>query len=179
MSEPTAYVEHSSESLHVDRYEAWWIRITLLVIVVMILAIVVSSFAYGIQLPGVAGRIDPNTLDEPGSPFAEPGLRELAPGKYEAYMVAQAWAFTPGLITVPAGSEVTFYATSRDIQHGLKIVDTNVNFMVLPGQISTLKATFNSPGTHNIICHEYCGIAHHTMFGQIIVEAAPEAASTN
>ena len=118
----------------------------------------------------------PTTWTLAGSPFAEPGLRELAPGRYEAYIVAQAWAFNPATITVPQGADVTFYVTSRDIQHGFKVVDTNINMMVLPGQISTLRRTFDTPGTYNIICHEYCGIAHHTMYGQIIVEPPDGAA---
>jgi cytochrome c oxidase subunit 2 len=179
MSEPTSAIEPSPEpQLHVESYEAWWIRVSMIIIVVFVLAIIVASVAFNIQVPGVGGRIDPNALDAPGSPFANPGLRELAPGKYEAYIVAQAWVFNPSPINVPVGSEVTFYVTSRDIQHGFKIVNTNVNFMALPGQISTLTARFNTPGTYNILCHEYCGLAHHLMFGQLIVEdSAGEAVS--
>jgi cytochrome c oxidase subunit 2 len=52
--------------------------------------------------------------------------------------------------------------------------------MLLPGQISTLTATFDKPGTYNVICHEYCGaggptIGHHTMYGQIVVDEATSA----
>lgn len=177
MSEPTAAANTQEPTLHIDVYEAWWIRVSLIVMVVFGLAIGISSFAYGFQVPGVGGRIDPTKLDAPGSPFAQPGIRELAPGKYEAYVVAQVWAFNPNPITVPAGSEVTFFVTSRDIQHGFKVMDTNINMMVLPGQISTLKTRFDTPGTHNLICHEYCGVNHHIMFGQIVVEPAPESAS--
>jgi cytochrome c oxidase subunit 2 len=80
---------------------------------------------------------------------------------------------------IPAGSQVTFYATSMDVQHGFKITETNINMMVLPGQVSTLTTRFDKPGTYNVICHEYCGAGatgsivgtgHHTMYGQIIVE---------
>lgn len=178
MSEPTTAVEQSPEpQLHVETYEAWWIRISLVMIVVFVLSIITASVAFNIQVPGVGGRIDPNALDAPGSPFANPGLRELAPGKYEAYIIAQAWSFNPSPITVPAGSEITFYVTSRDIQHGFKIANTNVNFMALPGQISTLRAKFDTPGAYNIICHEYCGLAHHLMFGQLVVQGeTPETA---
>ncbi|HHY58317.1 MAG TPA: cytochrome C oxidase subunit II, partial [Chloroflexi bacterium] len=110
--------------------------------------------------------------------------RELAPGKYEVYMVAQTWNFLPDKLEVPAGSEVTFHVTARDVIHGIKIAGTNVNMMALPGQVSTLKATFDKPGTYNYICHEYCGyvagapIGHHTMYGQITVLPADGAAET-
>lgn len=168
-------VDNNLPNLHVDRYESIWIRMTLGMLVIFTIAVVVSSFAWGIQLPGVYQRIDPATLTDPSSPFANPGLRELAPGKYEAYMTAQVWSFSPAEVRVPVGSEVTFYVTARDVQHGFKIMETNVNMMVLPGQISTLKATFEEPGTFNLVCHEYCGsggptIGHHTMYAQIIVE---------
>lgn len=180
-----AAAENNMPTLHVDRYEAIWIRISLIALVVFTIFIVLSGFAWGIQLPGTYQRIDPATLNDPGSPFAEPGLRELAPGKYEAYMTAQVWSFSPSEIRIPVGSEVTFYVTARDVQHGFKIAKTNINMMLLPGQISTLKAVFEEAGTYNLICHEYCGaggptIGHHTMYAQIIVEdgdAEGEAAS--
>lgn len=165
-------------ALHVDKWEGLWIRISFVMIAFFITAITIAAVAMNITVPGVGGRIDPNALDAPGSPFAEPGLRELAPGKYEAHIVAQAWAFTPASITIPAGSELTFYVTSRDIQHGFKVIDTNINMMVLPGQIATLRTVFDKPGTYNYVCHEYCGLAHHTMFGQIIVEPAGGAQDT-
>ena len=162
-------------TLHVDRYEALWIRISLITSTIFVIAIAVAGFAWGIQVPGAYQRIDPKTLNDPGSPFATPGLRELAPGKYEAYMTAQVWSFTPSELHIPVGAEVTFYVTARDVIHGFKIAETNINMMVLPGQISTLKATFTKAGTYNLFCHEYCGaggptIGHHTMYGQIFVE---------
>ncbi|HUF70564.1 MAG TPA: hypothetical protein VMM79_18085 [Longimicrobiales bacterium] len=42
--------------------------------------------------------------------------------------------------------------------------------MLIPGQVSRNTYTFDEPGEHLIICHEYCGIAHHAMFGRVIVE---------
>ena len=162
-------------ALHVDKYESLWLKISFVIMGVFFLSVIVSSLAIGIQLPGAYARINPNTLHEPGSPYADPGLRELAPGKYEAYFRSQIWSFVPNEITVPAGSEVTFYVTSQDVQHGFKITETNVNVMVLPGQVSTLKHTFNEPGEYQIICHEYCGQLHHTMYATIYVEGDGEA----
>jgi cytochrome c oxidase subunit 2 len=166
-----------SEMLHVDRYESAWMRLSFAVLVVFFVAIVFSSFSVGFQVPGVYQRIDPATLLNEDSPFANPTLRELAPGKYEVYIRAQIWSFAPSEIRVPAGSTVTFYATSLDVQHGIKLSETNINMMILPGQVSTLKATFNEPGSYNFVCHEYCGVMHHTMYGRVIVEPVPESDS--
>jgi cytochrome c oxidase subunit II len=165
--------------IHVDRYEQAWIRITVFILVIFFVALMVAGVANGIQVPGAYQRVDPQTVRNPGSPWAEPGLRELAPGKYEAYVLAQIWSFVPGAIEVPTGSEITFYVTSPDVQHGFSIVGTNINMMVLPGQVGKMTARFDKPGVYDVICHEYCGALHHTMYGQIIVggEAAAAAQS--
>jgi len=60
--------------------------------------------------------------------------------------------------------------TSVDVIHGFKIQGTTVNRMVIPGQVTRARYTFNRPGTYLFVCHEYCGINHHNMFGRIIVE---------
>jgi cytochrome c oxidase subunit II len=166
-----------TELPHVDRYEGAWMRISAVVLAIFFISIIVAAFAGGFQLPGVYERVDPTKLYEPGSPFAEPGLRELAPGKYELYIRAQIWSFVPDEVHIPAGSEVTFYATSQDVLHGVKLQDTNINMMILPGQISKLTHRFDTPGTYEFICHEYCGQLHHTMYGRIIVEAEQVAAN--
>lgn len=167
--------------MHIDKYERNFVGLSVVLLIIFFLAVTIGASANGIQLPSPELIVDPKTVATPGvSPFGDPveeRIHELAPGKYEVYILAQAWKFSPGSvsygeppITVPAGSTVTFYVTSKDIQHGFRIDNTNVSFMVLPGQVSKLTATFDEPGTYNIVCHEYCGSAHHTMFGQIIVE---------
>ncbi len=178
MSEPTGIEQSNLPNLHVDWYEAAWIRVSLFMMVIFLLAVIAASTAFGIQVPGAYSRIKPDEIMAPGSPFADPGLRELAPGKYEVYIRAATWSFTPSEIRIPVGSTITFYITSLDVQHGFKIMDTNINMMVLPGQISTLTTIFDKPGTYNLICHEYCGaanatIGHHTMYGQLFVEETP------
>jgi heme/copper-type cytochrome/quinol oxidase subunit 2 len=121
-------------------------------------------------------EMDPAKLAELADSIKAQGViqpivaRELAPGKFEARLLAQTWSFKPNEIKVKAGSKVTFYVTSKDVMHGFHIDETNVNFMIIPGQVSKLSHTFDKPGTYKIICHEYCGIGHQTMFAQIIVE---------
>ncbi|HFE66111.1 MAG TPA: cytochrome C oxidase subunit II, partial [Chloroflexi bacterium] len=109
----------------------------------------------------------------PPSPWGAPvdeRVRELAPNKYEAYILAQTWTFLPNRITVPVGSTVTFYVTSKDVQHGFNIQQTNVNMMVVPGEVSTLTLTFDEPGEYTFVCNEYCGVGHQTMYGTVVVE---------
>ena len=159
-------------SMHIDPYERTWMIVSAILLVGFLTAISVAGFAMGIQLPNPERRVDPQTdATDPNSPWYKDnvGLRELAPGKYEVYILAQTWQFTPNEITVPAGSTLTFYVTSRDLQHGFKLENTNVNMMIIPGQVSKLSVTLDNPGEYNFICHEYCGTGHAIMFGKVIV----------
>ncbi len=157
--------------IHVHTYEKWWIGLSLAMLVVFAIAVGVAGFVLGFQVPEPAGRVDPNTVAKTG-PFANPGLRQLAPGKYEAYIRAQAspWKFVPDKLELPAGATVTFYVTSVDVQHGFRIDGTNANVMVLPGQIAKTTTTFTKTGTYYYICSEYCGVGHQNMFGTIVVK---------
>ena len=97
-------------------------------------------------------------------------MREIVAGEqYSVYIVSKRFFYEPSNVEVPAGAEVTFYVTSTDVQHGFKIQDTNVNFMVIPGEVSKLTHTFDDPGTYDYICTEYCGLGHAVMFGSVTV----------
>ncbi len=157
--------------IEIDPYEKTWMRISLGLLVVFIIMVGVAGYALGFQLPASETRVNPQTVaTDPNSPWSNPGLRELAPGKYEVYSVAQSWLFNPRELTVPVGSTVTFYVTSKDVQHGFKIQDTNINMQIIPGYVSTLTHVFDKPGEYPYICTEYCGSGHAAMFGKIIVE---------
>lgn len=159
---------NSKPTLHINPYERTWLIVSAAVLVGFMIAITVSSFALGIQPASPESRVDPNTVAKTG-PFANPGLRQLSDGKYEVYIVASVWRFNPAEITVPVGSEVTFYVTSIDVQHGFKLQGTNVNMQIVPGQVSKLTHIFNQAGTYEYICHEYCGAGHAAMAGRVIV----------
>jgi cytochrome c oxidase subunit 2 len=150
-------------------YELAWILPSIAIPVGMLVALTVTAFGAGVHVPSVAGRVDPLRVTET-APFDKLGVTQIAPGQYEVRMLAQIWAFTPAEIRVPAGSTVHFWVTSKDVVHGLFISRANVNVMVLPGQIAHVEAHFDTPGEYPMLCHEYCGIAHHTMAGKVIVE---------
>lgn len=158
-----------SDGLHIERYERNWIWVGIITLVIFAAAILIAGFALGFQVPGDYQRVDPQTVAQQG-PFADPGIREVSPGNYEAWIIARTWTFTPKDITVPVGSKITFYVTSVDVQHGFKLEGTNINMMVVPGQVSTLEASFDTPGVYDYICTEFCGAGHAAMFGSLTVE---------
>src|SRR5947199_9992978 len=151
-------------------WELAWILPSIALPVGMLAALAVTAFGAGINVAGDRGRIDPTKVAEHAL-FREPGVAELAPGQYDVRMTGQIWAFAPNEVRVLAGSTVHFWATSKDLVHGLFVPRRNVNVMLLPGQISAAQARFDTPGAYPIIWHEYCGLAHHTMAGKISVEA--------
>lgn len=150
----------------IDRLERYFIWAAAVVMVVFVATVTVSAFVWGIQLPNPTGRVDPKALT---APFDKPELREIAPGEYEVVMTAEQFQFLPRAVTVPAGSTVHFKITSKDVIHGFQIPGRAVNVMIIPGQVSEVTAKFDKAGEYLYICHEYCGLAHHAMFGKITV----------
>ncbi|MBW2712219.1 MAG: cytochrome C oxidase subunit II [Deltaproteobacteria bacterium] len=91
-----------------------------------------------------------------------------APGS-DVYLQAQMWQYTP-IIKLKLGQEYRLHLSSLDLQHGFSLQPLNMNFQILPGWDHVLTITPTSTGTFPIICNEFCGIGHHGMTGQIIVE---------
>jgi cytochrome c oxidase subunit II len=155
--------------MKIEKYERYLMIATLSFIVIAVVALILSMARYHVSLPTAAGRIDPNAIDQT-APFNSPGLHARADGEYDLVLIAQAWAWTPTDVHIPKDAKVHILATSRDVQHGLRIPGTNVNAMVLPGLITKVDVTFDEVNTFTLLCHEYCGIGHQTMGTHIIVE---------
>jgi cytochrome c oxidase subunit II len=155
--------------MKVHTYEKAFLAVGLVLLAGCALALVYASVVHGLHLPGDSGRIRPDQVYQT-PPFHEPGVRQIGPGRYEVVMVGQAWSFNPAEIRVPVGALVTFTATSLDVLHGLHVEGTRLNMMLIPGQISQMNYTFREPGERLIICHEFCGVGHHFMYGRVIVE---------
>ena len=150
-------------------YEKAFLVLGALMLVSVLSALAYATVGMGIDLPTRAGEIDPTTV-RTTPPFDEPGVRQTGADSYEVVILGQMWAFQPPEIHVPAGARVKIRATSADVIHGLAIEGTRVNLMLIPGQVTELEYTFDEPGEHLIICHEYCGRGHQEMGGKVIVE---------
>lgn len=155
----------------VERYEKIFMNISGLFLLAAVVALVISVTGNHASLPEPAGRLDPDDV-RTTAPFDEPGVVQTGDDEYRVVYVAQAWRWEPAEVTVPAGAEITFTVTSTDVIHGFFIPETQANAMVIPGQVTEFTITFDEPGVHSLICHEYCGIGHQDMGGRITVEAA-------
>ena len=160
--------------MNIHTYEKLWLVAALVLIVAFIATVTYGSVGLGIAMVGdQEDPVDPSALSEDDR-FSEPRVEQVGENEYEAYVRAQTFVFRPDPIEVPAGSEVTFYVTSPDVIHSFSVVGTNINTMVIPGEVSKMTVEFDEPGEYGIVCNEYCGNAHHTMEGKLIVHPEDE-----
>jgi cytochrome c oxidase subunit 2 len=160
-------------SMGIDPYERNWMRLSVVLLFVFFATVSVAGFAMGFQLNGAESEVDPRTVLDT-EPWASPGLRQISDDQFEAFVVSKTWAFEPRELEVPVGATIDIYVTSPDLQHGFKVTDTNINMMVVPGQVSKVTYTFEEVGEFPYICHEYCGRGHAAMFGVVNVVSAAE-----
>ena len=144
-----------------DKSEKIALTLSLVLLSIFFGAIVYASMARNIEVPTCITDVEP---------FLSDTLFQTGPKEYELQMVARMWAFQPSVVRLPKGSTVNMYLTSQDIIHGFKIQQKNVNLMAAPGAINYIKVTFDEAGEYNFACHEFCGAAHHTMAGRIVID---------
>jgi cytochrome c oxidase subunit 2 len=119
------------------------------------------------------------------------GVRSVAAqGEVKEITVsAKKYEFGPTEIRVKAGTRVRLVVTSADREHGIEIspvadgadkkagpglkFDASVSkpeFKLAQGQAVPIEFTAELPGTYSFKCSVLCGVGHHNMKGQIIVE---------
>jgi len=153
----------------IDTYEKGFLGLGAILLVACLGALAYASTVMHIHLPGDEGTLDPvMVLSTP--PFDNLGVHPVGENEYDVVFVGQVWVFRPAELRVPVGAKLNFIGTAADVLHGFHVAGTRVNMMLIPGQISRNTYTFKEPGEYLILCHEYCGVGHHTMFGRIIVE---------
>lgn len=156
--------------MHFHRLEKIWLSIGIAMLAVFLIVIGTMAFSMGMAPPsGHHHKIDPTKVSET-APFDQPGLKQVGDNHYEAVLIAYAFGFEPHVLEVPVGATVDFLVTSPDVVHGFAIVGTNVNLMVVPGEVSHISHTFDKPGEYLILCNEYCGIGHEYMATTLVVK---------
>ncbi|TXC91302.1 cytochrome B5 [Metabacillus litoralis] len=148
--------------MHFHKFEKIWLGFGILSLLLFLSIIGVTAFAFNHQPSGGLETIDPEKVHET-APFDNPGTHKINDDTYEVIIVAKAFGYEPPEIKVPVGKKIIFKVTSTDVTHSFSIINTNVNMMVVPGQINTKEYTFDKPGEYLVICNEYCGTGHHFM----------------
>ena len=164
--------------MEIHRYEKIWFGAALLLIIAFIATISYGAVGAGVQMVNDdGGTVDPGNISdhEKFQDWPQQQAQHVEGDQYEVAVRALQFNFIPGgnnPIEVPADSEVTFYVTSSDVIHGFSIVGTNVNTMVIPGQMAEVTVEFDDVDErkeYGLVCHEFCGAGHEEMAGQIVV----------
>lgn len=77
---------------------------------------------------------------------------------------------------VRVNQPVLIRITSADVNHGFAIYNQDDRIIAqaqaMPSYVNELRFTFTEPGEYQVLCLEYCGVAHHAMKATIIVKGA-------
>ncbi len=144
----------------IEKTEKWVIMITLAVLGLFVFSLLYAKNKYRADLPECLPY---------DKAYLTPKVNKIDEKTYQVFAVAQMWQFLPAEISIPAGSEVDFYLTSKDVVHGFHIYEKNVNMTAVYGGINKTTVKFDKPGVYKIVCHEYCGVGHQNMEGKVIV----------
>jgi cytochrome c oxidase subunit 2 len=153
-----------------ERVERRWATASVAIVVLLVAMATFAALHLAAMPQGRVETVDPRTLHL-GGEFIESNLGSAVEpdGSVTVRAIGQQYSFTPSCIVLPAGTPITFRATSADVVHGFLITGTNVNLMLVPGYVSSLKARFDAPGERLMPCHEFCSVGHEGMWGRIKV----------
>ena len=76
-----------------------------------------------------------------------------------------------GTIHLPVGVPVDMQIRSKDVLHNFYVPNFRVKMDAVPGMITDTWFTPTETGSYDLLCAEYCGVAHYSMTGEVIVEA--------
>lgn len=158
------------KSICADPLERKWVWISLAMAFFMAGMLGFYALAGNIHPPSNVETIDSSRLHLTEE-FAEDnlGLKHNADGSLTVTLVAARYGFYPPRIEVPADTTVTFRIASADVLHGVHVPFTNMTTMVVPGYVSEVTTAFPRPGEYSLLCNEYCGLGHDSMWSRLVV----------
>lgn len=158
---------------YVDALEKKWIYLIIVFLLISWTVIIYYAVAKNIHPPSNVEVIDSARLHLDsgvgGGEFREDrlGVKIDTSGQIVVTMVAARYGFFPQKITVPINTPIKFRMASFDVLHGVHIPFSNMNTMIVPGYITEINTEFQKIGEFPLVCDEYCGVGHATMYGMI------------
>jgi cytochrome c oxidase subunit 2 len=104
-------------------------------------------------------------------------LRVPPANALDVYVSAKQWmwkfAYPDGQssiasLYIPTARPVRLLLTSRDVIHSFFVPDFRIKQDALPGRYTTAWFEVKEPGTHQVLCAEYCGTGHSVMRAQVV-----------
>ena len=153
-----------------DPLERRWVWISLGLAIVMGVMLGYFAVANNLHPPSNVEPIDSSRLHL-SEEFAEDnlGVKTNPDGSVRVTLVAARYGFYPPRIEVPVDTQVTFRLASADVLHGVHVPNTNMATMVVPGYIAEVTTTFPRTGEYSLLCNEYCGLGHDSMWSRLVV----------
>lgn len=129
-----------------------WVSVAFVLILFALAALAVNLFHVGL----------PTCLTDI-KPFQKGEVITHSPTHYEIHYVAKMWKFEPEDVMLPVGSTVDIYVSTPDVTHGLILLGTNLNLMVVPGVVNYARVKLDQVRNYQLLCHEFCGTGHDRM----------------
>jgi cytochrome c oxidase subunit 2 len=150
--------------------ERTWVWISLALAIVMGVMLGYFAVANNLHPPSNVETIDSSRLHL-SEEFAEDklGVKTNPDGSVRVTLVAARYGFYPPRIEVPVDTPVTFRLASADVLHGVHVPNTNMATMVVPGYIAEVTTTFPRTGEFSLLCNEYCGLGHDSMWSRLVI----------
>lgn len=97
-----------------------------------------------------------------------PGHARTAPmPDLVVHVTGYQWYWDMDQSAAKVGDLVEFQVTSADVNHGFALYRDKRHLIAqaqaMPGYVNKLQVRFTEPGDYEILCLEYCGLAHHAM----------------
>ncbi len=111
-----------------------------------------------------------------GLPYSATHDRADGPADITVDVTGHQWYWEMDRTQIPAGEQVAFKVRAADVNHGFAIYNADhevvTQTQAMPGYSNVVRHTFREPGTYQVMCLEYCGLAHHNMTRKITVTPA-------
>ncbi len=104
-----------------------------------------------------------------------PGAMEV---KVEAFQYGWEYRYANGVksssLKVPIDTDVLLIITSRDVIHSFYAPAFRIKMDAVPGMTTKLRFKPTEKGSYDVLCAEYCGVAHSGMLSAVEVVGKDE-----
>jgi cytochrome c oxidase subunit 2 len=164
------------------KLESWLIGITTLGIVALLapglvvyydfvrvpsnateLEVVAQQWQWSFRFPGQDGKLGKSAISwvNAGNPL---GLDPEDPAGQDDVLIRS------NEVHLPLDQPVKVLLRSKDVLHNFYIPQIRSKMDMVPGMVSYFWFTPTKLGSYEVLCAEYCGLAHYNMRGSMVVE---------
>lgn len=128
------------------------------------LEVVAKQWMWSFRLPGADGKLGKSGISNlnQGNPF---GIDLDDPNGQDDILIAS------NEIHLEVDQPVKFLLRSLDVLHNFYVPQFRAKMDMVPGQLSYFWLTPITEGRYEVLCAEYCGVAHYNMRAYVVVDS--------